>query len=96
MSKGKKHPAPARRRPASMADVQRAKDQATDRVLRLYRALVITILLDKEGYDVDRAHEFWSRVEYLADSVARGYTSIPALEMVLREEHGFLIEEERQ
>jgi len=92
MSKGKKHPAPLKRRPATQADVKRAKDQAMTDVIRLFRTLVITVLLDKEGYDVDGAHRVWKAVEYLADSVARGYTSLPALEMVLREEHNFIIE----
>ena len=94
MSKGKKHPAPLKRRPATMADVERAKDKATLDVIRLFRVLVLTVLLDKEGYAVEDSHRMWKAVEYLADSVAKGYTSIPALEMVLREEYGFEIIEE--
>ena len=43
-----------RRRPATMADVQRAKDTATADACRVTLAIFFTALLDKEGMGAER------------------------------------------
>ena len=76
-----------RRRPASIADIERAKNRATDNALRLAEVLVFTVLLDKQGFDSDRLYDTWLQVEDLSDSVCKGIVSLADLEMVLREEY---------
>lgn len=71
-----------------MADVGRAKVQATFDALRLAEVLVFTVLLDKEGFNTDRLIQVWNYVEDLTDSVNKGIVSFNDLETVLKEEYG--------
>ena len=41
------------RRPASMADVKRAKQEAQDFAVELAWSIFFTVLADKEGYELD-------------------------------------------
>lgn len=76
-----------RRRPATMADVQRAKDTATADACRVTLAIFFTALLDKEGMDAEQLQRIWHEVEALSESVRDGYVSAPDLIRVLREEY---------
>lgn len=76
-----------RRRPATMADVQRAKDAATADACRVTLAIFFTALLDKEGMDAEQLQRIWHEVEALSESVRDGYVSAPDLIRVLREEY---------
>lgn len=76
-----------RRRPATMADVQRAKDTATADACRVTLAIFFTALLDKEGMDAEQLQRIWGEVEALSESVRDGYVSAPDLIRVLREEY---------
>lgn len=76
-----------RRRPATMADVQRAKDTATADACRVTLAIFFTALLDKEGMDAEQLQRIWREVERLSESVRDGYVSAPDLIRVLREEY---------
>ena len=62
-----------RRRPATMADVQRAKDTATADACRVTLAIFFMVLLDE--------------VEALSESVRDGYVSATDLIRVLRDEY---------
>ena len=89
MSKGKKiNP---RRRPATQADVKRAKEQATGDGCRLAMAIFFTVLFDKGGADKETMQTIWSEVEGLSDSVVKGYVSVPDLVRVLNEEYDIVI-----
>lgn len=77
-----------RRRPATMADVERAKDEATASVCRVTLAIFFTALLDKEGMDAAQLQRIWREVEALSGSVRDGYVFAPDLIRVLREEYG--------
>lgn len=77
-----------------MADIGRAKVQATFDALRLAEVLVFTVLLDKEGYDADRLIQVWNYVEDLTDSVSKGIVSFNDLETVLKEEYGIFRKKE--
>ena len=68
---GKKKVNP-RRRPASQADVLRAKRQAEERSVNTAWAIIFTVLRDKEGYDLDGLQRVWSHVSDLSDSIAPG------------------------
>lgn len=76
-----------RRRPATMADVQRAKDAATADACRVTLAIFFTALLDKEGMEAEQLQRIWREVEALSESVRDGYVSAPDLIRVLREEY---------
>lgn len=87
MAKQKKRPAPPSRRPATQADVLRAKQKGVEDAVRLVQAMVFTILLDKEGYDEAGLQRVWAEMEYLADSINQGYVNLPDLVHILREEY---------
>lgn len=76
-----------RRKPATMADVQRAKDAATADACRVTLAIFFTALLDKEGMDAEHLQRIWREVEALSESVRDGYVSAPDLIRVLRDEY---------
>lgn len=88
MSKGKKKKAKPSQQPATMADVNRAKDKATGDGCRIALALVFTVLLDKEGFDVDDMQRVWDEVQYLSDSVSKKIVKVTDLVHTLREEYG--------
>ena len=73
-----------RRRPATQADVQRAK---TADACRVTLAIFFTALLDKEGMCAEQLQRIWREVEALSESVRDGYVSAPDLIRVLREEY---------
>lgn len=73
--------------PATMADVQRAKDTATADACRVTLAIFFTALLDKEGMDAEQLQRIWREVEALSESVRDGYVSAPDLIRVLRDEY---------
>lgn len=76
-----------RRKPATQADVKRAKDKATSDACRACMAIFFTVLLDKERADKETLQRVWGEVESLSDSVAKGYVSISDLMRVLRDEY---------
>lgn len=80
-----------RRRPATMADVKRAKLQATDEGIRVSTIVIFTVLADKQGFDRDRMRETWGQVLSLSDSLAEGRVSIADLAYVLRAEYGITV-----
>lgn len=76
-----------RRKPATQADVKRAKDKATSDACRACMAIFFTVLLDKERTDKETLQRVWGEVESLSDSVAKGYVSISDLMRVLHDEY---------
>ena len=89
MAKRKINP---RRRPASMADMERAKDKARTETVRTSWSVFFTVLRDKEGMSNEDLGRIYAEVEALSDSVIRGYCSISDLRNTLRREAGILIE----
>ena len=88
MSKGKKKPAPPSRQPATKADVKRAEQIGISKGCRLAVCIMFTVLLDKENMDADDLQRIWSEVEYLSDSVAKGYVSADDMAKTLSNEYG--------
>ena len=80
-----------RRRPATEADMMRAVKIGTDEAVSLTRAIFLTVLRDKEGYDNDRLLKFWEEVESLSDEIVEGRVSLSDLKWVLREEAGIFL-----
>ena len=79
-----------RKRPATQADLLRAKRQAFKEATDYATAIFLTVLLDKENADREIIVRVWHEINELSDSVVKGYVSISDLRNVLREEYGIL------
>lgn len=76
-----------RRRPATQADVNRAKKDAQSEAISLAMTIMFTVLLDKEGFTQEDLQRLWREVNDLSDSIAQGYVSAADLRNVLRREY---------
>lgn len=89
MAKGKRiNP---RRIPATQADIQKAKREAADFAAASAMAIIFTALTDKMGMDADFVRMVHEHADYVADSVTRGYVTVPQLIHTLREEYNIEI-----
>lgn len=77
-----------RRRPASQADVERAKRTAVSLAISQTQAIVFLALLDKEGWDREQLLKLWHEVGDVSDSIAQGYIKLPDIIDTLRREYG--------
>ena len=80
-----------RRRPATEADVRKAKDAAVSVAIDAAWAIFFTVLRDKEGMENDQLRRIWDYVNDLSDSIAQGYVSVADLMKTLRGEAGLTI-----
>ena len=80
------------RRPATQADVQRAKQKGQEEAIKLAWSILFTVLRDKEGYDLEGLQRVWKEVDDLSDSIAKGYCTVTDLRDVLKQEIGANIE----
>lgn len=87
MSAGKKKVNP-RRRPATEADVKRAKASASDESVKLAIAIFLTVLCDDFNFDKDQLQLAWERMDKLSESIKEHRVSAWDLVEVLREEYG--------
>lgn len=74
-----------RRRPATLADVEKAKRQAQEHAVATAWAVFFTALRDKEGFGYKRLRRVWDEVNYLSDSIGKGYVSLDDLVAELAE-----------
>lgn len=81
-----------RRRPATQADVERARDKAVEKAVHLCMTVFFTVLLDKEQADKEILHRVWDEVNDLSDSINQGYVTEADLNRVLREEYDIYID----
>ena len=77
-----------RRRPATQADVQMAKQKGQEEAIKLAWSILFTVLRDKEGYDLEGLQRVWKEVDDLSDSIAKGYCTVTDLRDVLKQEIG--------
>ena len=77
-----------RRRPATMADVNRAVEQATNDALVASAAIFLTVLCDKESADAEIIQRVWEEIQELSQSIIDGYVSVADLKDTLRKEYG--------
>lgn len=80
-----------RRRPATQADVKRAKYGAIEDAIRMTKVLIFTALLDKKGFTLDDLVDLWEQVDKLSDSVSEGRITIADMACVLKEEYGLAV-----
>jgi len=81
-----------RRRPATEADVKRAKQSAQEKAVNIAWAIFFTVLRDKENADAEILRRVWDEVNDLSDSVSQGYVSVSDLMRTLAEEAGIVLE----
>ena len=77
-----------RRRPATMADVNRAVEQATNDALAASAAIFLTVLCDKKSADAEIIQRVWKEMQELSQSIIDGYVSVADLKDTLRKEYG--------
>lgn len=68
-----------RRKPATQADVEKAKRQAQTHAINMVWAVFFTALRDKEGFGYTRLRRVWDEVNYISDSVSKGYVKLDDL-----------------
>jgi len=83
--KPKKNP---NKRPATMADVERAKKQGTREAIEFAWAVMFTVLRDKEGKETEDLRRIWEEVNDVCESYSKGYVTIADLKKVLKDEIG--------
>ena len=81
-----------RRRPATQADCQRAKQKGQEEAVKLAWSILFTVLRDKEGYDLEGLQRVWKEVDDLSDSIAKGYCTVRGLRDCLKQGIGANIE----
>lgn len=74
--------------PVTMADLNRAKKQATRDAIEFAWAIIFTVLRDKEEMEAEDLKRIWSEVNDVSESFAKGYVTIADLKRVLKEEIG--------
>ena len=75
-----------RKRPATFADIERAKKNAENNALTLVEAIVFTVLVDKYGFE-DRVFNVWKDSQKLSEEIIEGRVSVQDLIDVLHEEY---------
>ena len=75
-----------RRRPATWADVERARKEAQDDALHLAMALFLTVLLDKFGGE-EYIGQVWTEVNKLSQEVSEGRVNLLDLRQTLLDEY---------
>lgn len=68
------------------SDIRRIKKEAADDAIRYATVIFLSAMRDYEGYGVKRLKRVYESIEYLADSVRRGYVKIADLEKALKDE----------
>ena len=76
-----------RRRPATQADVERAKKQATNEAIKRICYLMLYILIDKHNAPYEDMQQFAEEINYYADSIRSGYISWKDVEHVVVDEY---------
>lgn len=76
------------RRPASQADVERAKAAAIDEAITAAWAILFTVLRDKWGFENEALQLLWRDVDYQSESINQGYVNVNDLRQALEDEAG--------
>lgn len=81
------------RRPATAADVEKAKKKAQNQAINITWAIFFTVMRDKEGWGAKRLRRLWDEVNELSDSISQGYITVDDLMKTLDEEAGIVLKE---
>lgn len=77
-----------RRRPATEADIRRAKDRATDEAMNAIMYMLLWVLVDRHGAKPEEVQQVKDELHDVADSINRGYIKWQDLRDTLEEEYG--------
>lgn len=77
-----------RRRPANMADVERAKQEAQAEAISYAMTIFFSVLCDKHAATDAELRQFRDEANYLSESIVQGYVSLADLRHTLRTERG--------
>jgi hypothetical protein len=80
-----------RRRPATMADVEKAKKDAQTQGLDLAICIILSALLDKGFLQPEQIRSAWDAINDKSDSIVKGYCSVSDLRRVLADEYGIFV-----
>ena len=75
------------RRPATQADVDKAKKYAMETSMRQLLYLILYILIEKHEAPREDIHQLAAEVNYFADSISQGYITWKDVERVVRDEY---------
>lgn len=84
MGRNKTNP---RNRPASQADIDRAKKQATDDAIHLSIAMFLFVLKDDFDFNAEQLNYAWERIDKLSEEVKEHRINLWDLVNVLRDEY---------
>lgn len=73
-----------RKKPCTEAEAQKKADEA----FYLAIAIMMSTVAEDEIYDDDGIKALWDKINYKADSIAKGYINLFDLVDALREEYG--------
>lgn len=76
-----------RKRPATGADVEKAKKDATNEAIKRVLYLVLYILIEKHDAPYDDIQQLAQEINYYADSITKGYVSWKDIERVVVDEY---------
>ena len=79
-----------RRRPATQADVLRAKNEAIEEAVHLASAIFLTVLVDKFNAH-DYIADIWNEVNKLSEEISESRVSVSDLTVVLKEEYDIIL-----
>lgn len=77
-----------RRRPATAADVKKARDKATDEAMNTIMYMILWVLADKHGATPEQLGKIKDELHDVADSINRGYIKWEDLRDTLEDEYG--------
>lgn len=80
-----------RKRPATQADIKRAKTKAQNDTISIVATIFLTVLADKKGFDKEDIKFVWNEINKLSDSITEGYVNVSDLRKVLNEEYDVLV-----
>ena len=81
-----------RKRPATQADVEKAKKIAQGKAVTWAWAIIFSALRDKEGFGKKRLRRVWDEVNDISESITKGYINITDLIHTLEAEAGIVLE----
>lgn len=81
-----------RRKPATQADVKKAKRDAIEQAVIYAWAIMFTALRDKFGWGGIRLRRLWDAVNGLSDGIGQGYIKAEDLIKTLKDEAGITLE----
>ena len=80
-----------RRRPATAADVARAKEAAVKEAAQAVATIFLSVLRDKKDMSADELQDIWAAVGDRCDSLGQGYCNLSDLRDTLAQEDGIYI-----